>query len=201
MCGSRMKKKDRLVWIDLEMTGLNAEVDVILEIATIITDNQLNIIAEGPSLIINQRQSALDLMDEWVRNAHGKSGLTDAVTKSTTLLAVAQEETLDFIKSHCAYQEGVLAGNSVWQDRIFLRKYMPRITDYLHYRIIDVSSIKELANRWYPQSQFLKFEKPDNHRALEDVRGSIKELAHYRKYFFISDPSRRTSGTPQDEKS
>lgn len=182
-----MKKKDRLVWVDLEMTGLNAEVDVILEIATIITDNQLNIIAEGPALIIHQPQSALDLMDDWVRNAHGKSGLTDAVTKSSIMLAVAQEETLDFIKAHCAYQEGVLAGNSVWQDRIFLKKYMPRITDYLHYRIIDVSSIKELANRWYPHSQFLKFEKPDNHRALEDVRGSIKELAHYRKYFFISD--------------
>lgn len=193
-----MKKKDRLVWLDLEMTGLNPDVDVILEIATIITDNQLNIIAEGPSLIINQPQSALDLMDDWVRKAHGKSGLTEAVGKSSIMLAVAQEETLDFIKAHCAYQEGVLAGNSVWQDRSFLRKYMPRITDYLHYRIIDVSTVKELANRWYPQSQFLKFEKPDNHRALEDVRGSIKELAHYRKYFFI--PSGRTFGTPQDEK-
>lgn len=180
-------RKDRLVWLDLEMTGLNPEVDVILEIATIITDNQLNIIAEGPSLIINQPQSALDLMDDWVRKAHGKSGLTEAVSKSSIMLAVAQEETLDFIKTHCAYQEGVLAGNSVWQDRSFLRKYMPRIVEYLHYRIIDVSTVKELANRWYPQSQFLKFEKPDNHRALEDVHGSIKELAHYRKYYFIKD--------------
>lgn len=180
-----MNKRERLVWIDLEMTGLNSDIDVILEIATIITDNQLNIIAEGPALIIHQPQAALDLMDEWVRNVHTKSGLVDAVQKSSMTLAVAQEETLDFIKQHCPPRDGVLCGNSVWQDRSFLRKSMPRIVDYLHYRIIDVSSIKELAVRWYPHNPHVKFEKPDNHRALEDIRGSIKELAHYRKYFFI----------------
>lgn len=182
-----MNKRERLVWLDLEMTGLNSDVDVILEIATIITDNQLNIIAEGPALIIHQSQSALDLMDDWVRNQHNKTGLIDAVQKSSMTVAVAQEETLDFIKQHCPPRDAVLCGNSVWQDRAFLRKSMPRIVEYMHYRIIDVSSIKELAVRWYPNSPYIKFEKPDNHRALEDVRGSIKELAHYRKYFFIQD--------------
>jgi oligoribonuclease len=182
-----MNKKEHLVWMDLEMTGLNVDVDVILEIATIITDNELNIVAEGPALIINQPHAALEVMDNWVRNQHTKTGLIDAVAKSSMTLAVAQEETLDFIKEYCPPRDGVLCGNSVWQDRAFLRKYMPRITDYLHYRLIDVSSVKELAIRWYPKSQFLKFEKPDNHRALEDVRGSIKELAHYRKYFFIPE--------------
>jgi oligoribonuclease len=180
-----MKKKERLIWLDLEMTGLNPEVDVILEIATIITDNQLNLIAEGPSLIIHQNQAALDVMDTWVRNQHTKTGLIDAVIKSSIAPAVAQEETLDFIKKHCPPNDGILCGNSVWQDRAFLRKSMPRIVDYLHYRIIDVSSIKEVVQRWYPGNPHIKFEKPDNHRALEDVRGSIKELAHYRKYFFI----------------
>lgn len=182
-----MNKRERLVWIDLEMTGLNSDVDVILEIATIITDNQLNIIAEGPALIIHQSQAALDLMDDFVRNLHTKSGLIDAVNKSSMTLAVAQEETLDFIKQHCPPRDAILCGNSVWQDRAFLKRYMPRIVDYMHYRIIDVSSIKELAVRWYPNSPYIKFEKPDNHRALEDIRGSIKELAHYRKYFFISE--------------
>lgn len=184
---SGLKKKEHLIWMDLEMTGLNPDIDVILEIATIITDNQLNIIAEGPALIIHQPHAALDLMDDWVRNQHTKTGLVDAVQKSSMTMAVAQEETLDFIKHYCPPKDGILCGNSVWQDRAFLRKGMPRIVDYLHYRIIDVSSVKELAQRWYPHSQFLKFEKPDNHRALEDVKGSIKELAHYRKYFFISD--------------
>ena len=180
-----MNKNERLVWIDLEMTGLNPEVDVILEIATIITDNQLAIIAEGPALIIHQPHSALAVMDDWVRNQHTKTGLIDAVIKSSMTIAVAQEETLDFIKVHCPPKDAILSGNSVWQDRTFLRKSMPRIVEYLHYRIIDVSSIKELAKRWYPKSPFIKFEKPDTHRALQDVRGSIKELGHYRKYFFI----------------
>lgn len=181
-----MKKKEHLVWMDLEMTGLNVDVDVILEIATIITDNQLNIIAEGPALIIHQPHAALDLMDDWVRNQHTKTGLVDAVTKSSMTVAVAQEETLDFIKEFCPPRDGILCGNSVWQDRAFLRKYMPRISEYLHYRIVDVSSVKELVSRWYPGTPYVKFEKPDNHRALEDVRGSIKELAHYRKYYFIA---------------
>ena len=124
---SIMKKKEHLVWMDLEMTGLNVDVDVILEIATIITDNQLNIIAEGPALIIHQPHAALDLMDDWVRNQHTKTGFVDAVTKSSMTIAVAQEETLDFIKEYCPPRDGILCGNSVWQDRAFLRKYMPRI--------------------------------------------------------------------------
>jgi oligoribonuclease len=181
-----MNKKEHLVWVDLEMTGLNADVDVILEMATIITDNQLTILAEGPALIIHQSESALQVMDEWVKNQHTKTGLVEAVKNSSMTIAVAQEETLDLIKKYCPPNDAILCGNSVWQDRIFLRKYMPRLVDYLHYRIIDVSSVKELANRWYPNSPYIKFEKPDNHRALEDIRWSIKELAHYRKYFFVA---------------
>lgn len=181
-----MAKRDLFVWIDLEMTGLNPEIDVILEIATIITDNELNIIAQGPSLIIHQPDTALNLMDQWVRNIHTKSGLLDAVQKSKVSIHEAAEETLEFIKQHCPPQTGVLAGNSVWQDRNFLVKYMPQITNHLHYRLIDVSSIKELIQRWYPDNSHVKFKKPDNHRAMEDIEASIKELAHYRHFFFIS---------------
>lgn len=181
-----MAKQEFLIWIDLEMTGLNPEIDVILEIATIITDNNLNILDQGPSLIIHQPESALALMDQWVRNVHSKSGLTDAVQKSSVTLQDAEEQTLEFISQYCQPQTGTLAGNSVWQDRNFLIKYMPNLTNYLHYRLVDVSSIKEVVQRWYPGNPNAKFKKPDNHRALQDIQESIKELAHYRKHFFTT---------------
>lgn len=180
-----MARRESLVWIDLEMTGLNAEFDVILEIATIITDNSLNIIAQGPSFIIHQPDAALALMDPVVRSMHTKSGLLDNVQKSNVTIYEATEETLAFIQQHVAPKSGVLAGNSVWQDRTFLVKYMPQITNYLHYRIIDVSTVKELVQNWYPNNSQIKFKKPDNHRAMEDIDASIKELAHYRKHFFL----------------
>lgn len=180
-----MAKRELFIWIDLEMTGLNPNIDVILEIATVITDNSLTIIAEGPSYIIHQPHSALDLMDDWVRKQHTKTGLIDAVYKSSVSLEEAAEQTFNFIKKQVAIHQGVLAGNSVWQDRTFMVKYMPVIINYLHYRLVDVSSIKELVQRWYSDHPQTRFKKADNHRALEDVYESIKELAHYRKYFFV----------------
>jgi oligoribonuclease len=182
-----MAKKDvlgNLVWLDLEMTGLLIATDVILEIATVITDGNLNVIAEGPSFIIHQPEEKLAAMGKWCQDHHGKTGLTSAVRQSTTTLQQACEETLAFIKQHCAPNTGVLAGNSVWQDRVFLDKYMPSIGSYLHYRMVDVSSIKELVRRWYPEDKKTEYQKTDRHRALSDVYESIAELKHFRMNFF-----------------
>jgi len=176
-----------LVWIDLEMTGLNIAQDVILEIACVITDGNLNVLEEGPSFIIHQSEEKLAGMGKWCQDHHGKTGLTDAVRNSTISLEHACEETLAFIKKHCPIRTGVLAGNSVWQDRVFLDKYMPQIPHYLHYRIVDVTTIKELAKRWYPQNPYLEYKKNDQHRALSDVYESIAELKHYRKNFFLKN--------------
>ncbi len=180
-----MKEAPNLVWIDLEMTGLNPDNDVILEIATIVTDSALNILQEGPYLIIHQSDKMLDKMDEWVRTQHTKTGLVEKVRSSTLSLEQAEEKTLNFIREYCKQGMSPLCGNSVWQDRAFMRKYMPRIIDFLHYRIIDVSSIKELVLRWYADNPKSEFEKKDAHRALEDIRESIAELEHYRKHFFV----------------
>jgi len=174
-----------LVWLDLEMTGLIIATDVILEIATVITDGNLNVIAEGPSLVIHQPEEKLIAMGKWCQDHHGKTGLIQAVSDSTITLQQAEEQTLAFIKQHCPPGTGVLSGNTVWQDRVFLDKYMPSISNYLHYRIIDVSSIKELAKRWYPDNKNIEFKKSDRHRALSDVYESIEELKWYRKSFFI----------------
>ena len=179
--------KSTLVWIDLEMTGLNPECDVIIEIATIITDNNLDIIAYGPDLIINQPDEILQTMDEWNSRTHQASGLLDAVKKSTLSFKEAEEQTLNFIRQYSEPNKSPLCGNSVWQDRIFLNKYMPLVNQYLNYRIIDVSSIKEVIKRWYPCNQMNHFIKADNHRALEDVVASIDELRHFRTYFFLGD--------------
>jgi len=178
------------VWIDLEMTGLDIHTDVILEIATVITDGNLNFIAEGPAFVISQPEEKLLRMDKWCVEQHGKSGLTQAVLSSTTSLAHAEKETLHFIKKHCLEHTGVLAGNTVWQDKIFLNKYMPTITHYLHYRIVDVSTCKELVRHWYgkenqPHIASTEFKKSDNHRALDDIYESIAELDYYKKHFFV----------------
>lgn len=179
-----MATNNSLVWIDLEMTGLNVAKDVILEIATIITDDELRFIEKGPSIVIHQPEERLMAMDEWCTNQHKKTGLTDAVRASIISTAQAEEETLKFIKKQCAPKTGVLCGNSVWQDRLFLKAHMPKITDYLHYRLIDVTSVKELINRWYPGNERAFFTKKDTHRAMDDIRESIAELNHYKKYFF-----------------
>ena len=172
------------------MTGLDIQTDVILEIATVITDGDLNVIEEGPSFVIAQPEEKLLRMDKWCVDQHGKSGLTAAVLSSTTSLEHAERETLHFIKKHCLERTGVLAGNTVWQDRLFLKKYMSSIIDYLHYRLVDVSTCKELIKHWYGkeskrQIASTEFKKSDNHRALDDVYESIAELDYYRKNFFV----------------
>ncbi len=185
-----MAKKEvnitRFVWIDCEMTGLNVQKDVLIEIATIITDINLEILAEGPDLVIHQSEKHLAAMLPVVVELHKPSGLLDEVRESTISLQEAEQQTLDFIQEHCMQNEAVLAGNTVWQDGIFLRKYMPRITDFLNYRIVDVSSIKLLVCQWYPNDPHIKFKKAKSHRALTDIRESIAELKHYRKHFFKS---------------
>jgi len=172
------------VWIDLEMTGLNPETDSILEIATIITDGNLNIIEQGPEFVIHQPDTVLDSMIPVVKDLHAKSGLTQAVKKSDISLEYAEQQTLAFIKKHAQKRKGYLAGNSVWQDRAFLRQDMPSITDYLHYRLLDVTSLKIAINNWYPEQRDMGDKKQDRHRALDDIKESIEELAFYRKHFF-----------------
>ncbi len=171
-----------LVWMDLEMTGLDPARDTIIEIATIITDANLEIVAEGPVLAIHQPQQRLDAMDEWNRTHHAASGLCQRVLDSDVDLAGAEKATLDFIRQHVAKQASPLCGNSVWQDRRFLARYMPELEDYLHYRLIDVSTVKELGRRWY--SEDVVPEKKNAHLALDDIRESIEELRHYRKALF-----------------
>jgi len=174
--------KDNLVWMDLEMTGLDPEVDTILEIATIVTDKDLNILAEGPSMAIHHDKQALDHMDEWCRKQHGASGLSGRVLASTISLAQAEAETLAFIRSYAAERAVPLCGNSIHQDRRFLVRYMPQLEAYLHYRLVDVSTIKELARRWYPKLEFPS--KKGMHLAMDDIRESIAELRYYREQIF-----------------
>jgi len=174
---------DHLVWIDLEMTGLDLERHTICEIATIITDNDLNILAEGPELVIGLSEEWLEKMDPWCVEHHGESGLTERIKRSDVGMEEAEEATLEFIKRYVGPKGAPLCGNSVWQDRRFLEIYMPRIDDYLHYRIVDVSSIKELVYRWFP-AEYRAPSKKNEHRALEDIRESIEELQYYRANIF-----------------
>lgn len=177
--------KTNLVWVDLEMTGLNPERDTILEIATIVTNNDLEIIATGPSLAIHHSDEELCIMTDWCVKQHGNSGLVSAVKTSNISLREAAQATLNFLKLHVKENQATVCGNSVWQDRIFLRKYMPEVDNFLSYRIIDVSSIKEIVGRRYPDNPKAKFVKPEGHRALEDITYSIEELKHYISNFFI----------------
>ena len=172
-----------LVWIDLEMTGLDVHTCQIIEIATLITDSELNIIATGPELVIHQPKEVMDAMDEWNTKHHGESGLTRAVLRSDLTLEAAERRTLEFIKTYCKENTAPLCGNSVWQDRRFLSHYMPHLESYLHYRIIDVSSIKEVVRRWYP-THIRPPQKGLSHRALEDIQESIEELKYYRGHVF-----------------
>lgn len=178
--------QNKLVWIDLEMTGLDPQVDTILEIATIITDMNLNIIAQGPNIIIHQPEEVLETMNDWCKTNHKASGLTDAVRASTITLENAEQQTLDFIMQHTQRRCVLLAGNTIWQDRLFLQKYMPRILEHLHYRMVDVTSIKELLEGWHNIKH--PYVKNNTHRALDDIQESINELAFYRKHFFIDCP-------------
>lgn len=172
--------QQRLVWIDLEMTGLVPERDVILEIATLVTDEQLQILAEGPVLAIHHTEDVLSGMDAWNQRQHARSGLLERVRVSTLDMAAAEQVTLEFLKQWVAPQSSPMCGNSICQDRRFLARHMPRLEGFFHYRNLDVSTLKELARRWYPE--LAKFEKADAHRALEDIRASIEELRYYREH-------------------
>ena len=172
-----------LVWIDMEMSGLNTDTDKIIEIATVITDSQLEIIAQGPVLAVHQPDSVLNTMDEWNTRTHGGSGLTQRVRESTLSEADAERETIEFIQQHVAKNKSPLCGNSICQDRRFLARGMPQLEAYLHYRNLDVSSIKELVRRWKPEIA-PGFEKKNTHKALDDILESIAELKYYREHFF-----------------
>ncbi|MCD6024886.1 MAG: orn [Fibrobacteria bacterium] len=176
--------ENRLAWIDLEMTGLNPEKDVILEIATLVTDSDLNILAEGPVFAIQAPEEALAAMDEWNQRQHKKSGLLDRVRASAETMATAQAKTLEFFAGHLPAGKVPLCGNSVWQDRRFLVKHMPALDAFFHYRILDVSSVKEIARRWYPEVP--AFKKGDQHLALADILDSVKELRYYREKIFAA---------------
>lgn len=174
----------RIVWVDLEMSGLDLDKEHILEMACLITDDQLNIVAEGPELIIHQEDSVLDNMGEWCQKQHGNSGLTEAVRKSNISLEDAEQQMLDFVKKHTHKKQAPLAGNSVHVDRQFLEKYMKNFLNHLHYRIIDVSTVKELCRRWYPEDLGNAPTKNLSHRALDDIKESIEELKYYRSTIF-----------------
>ncbi|MBX3247682.1 MAG: oligoribonuclease [Myxococcales bacterium] len=173
-----------LVWIDMEMSGLDAERERILEIAVLVTDGELEVIAEGPSLVVHQSDEVLAGMDEWNTKHHGDSGLTERVRASTVTETEAEAQVLAFLSEHCAPKSAPLAGNSVHQDRRFLRRYMPKLDDFLHYRIVDVSTIKELGSRWYPREYDGRPNKRAQHRAMDDIRESLEELRYYRQAFF-----------------
>lgn len=174
----------RLVWVDLEMTGLDPETCVIVEIATLVTDAQLDLVAEGPSYVVRPSEEALARMSPFVRDLHRKSGLLDRIEESRTTIAEAYAGTLDFLRQQVTPGVSPLCGNSVWKDRSFLEREMPEVVGLLHYRMIDVSAIKEIVRRWYPSSYHAP-KKKEVHRALDDIRESIDELRWYRSRVFV----------------
>lgn len=176
-------RDDLLVWIDMEMSGLEPERDVILEIATLISDAALQVVAEGPVLVVHQPDSVLEAMDDWNREHHGASGLTARVRASRLSVAEAEEATLAFVRQYCTERSSPLCGNSIHQDRRFLARYMRRLDHFLHYRNIDVSTVKELVRRWYPNGPPPP-EKKHAHLALDDIRESLEELRFYRATAF-----------------
>ena len=178
-----MAAQDVLVWVDMEMTGLDPERDVVLEIATIVTDAHLDVIEEGPVLAIHQDDAVLGAMDEWNTRQHGHSGLVDRVRRSTMDEAEAERQTLAFLARHAVAGQSPMCGNSICQDRRFMVRHMPRLEAFFHYRNLDVSTVKELARRWRADV-YAGFSKQGSHRALDDIRDSIAELRHYRDTFF-----------------
>ena len=175
---------NNLIWIDLEMTGLDPSRDRIIEIATIVTDGDLKVIEEGPSLAIRQSEELLSSMDEWNSEHHASSGLLERIEREGIEEREAEALSLQFIERHVENNQAPLCGNTIWQDRRFLSRYMPTLESYLHYRVIDVSSIKELARRWKPELVD-GFVKEAKHTALSDIRESIEELRYYKENFFL----------------
>jgi len=173
---------NNLIWIDLEMTGLDTQNDLIIEIATIVTDANLNILAEGPVMAIHQSDDVLSGMDEWNTKQHGQSGLVDRVKQSAINEGEAEAKTIEFLQEFVPAGSSPMCGNSICQDRRFLARCMPKLEDYFHYRNLDVSSLKELARRWSPEV-YKGYDKQGTHLALDDIRDSIRELVYYREHF------------------
>ena len=176
------KSKKNLIWIDLEMTGLDTNNDAIIEIATIVTDSTLTVLAEGPIIAIHQDDARLEAMDEWNTRQHGKSGLTERVQASVITVEEAEQQTIDFLKEFVPAGVSPMCGNSICQDRRFMARLMPELEAYFHYRNLDVSSLKELATRWAPKVA-KGYKKRASHLAMDDVKDSIRELQHYRDTF------------------
>ncbi len=176
------KSKKNLIWIDLEMTGLDTNNDEIIEIATIVTDADLNVLAEGPIIAIHQPDSILNGMDEWNTRQHGGSGLVERIRNSTFTVTEAEQQTLEFLKQYVPAGTSPMCGNSICQDRRFMARLMPELEAFFHYRNLDVSSLKELARRWAPKVE-KSFKKNASHLAMDDVKDSIRELQHYREHF------------------
>ena len=183
-----MDKKQHLIWIDLEMTGLSPDTDRIIEIATIITNTDLRVVAEGPVFAIHQSKTVMDGMDEWNQHHHGANGLIERVRLSPYDESTAEKLTLQFLSQYCDPRHSPMCGNSICQDRRFLARYMPDLEAFFHYRNLDVSSVKELAKRWRPDLMD-GLKKEGSHKALDDIRDSIKELQFYREHFFLTRKS------------
>jgi oligoribonuclease len=177
-----MKNNHHLIWIDLEMTGLDPIADHIIEIATIVTDSDLNIVAEGPVLAIHQTEDMLSKMDDWNTKQHNKSGLVQRVRESVITEAIAERQTIEFLQQYLDKGKSPMCGNSICQDRRFLCRYMPDLSDFFHYRHLDVSTLKELVKRWRPQLMS-GVKKESKHLALDDIKESIEELKYYRAHF------------------
>jgi oligoribonuclease len=173
---------NRLVWLDMEMTGLDPEKERIIEVAVVVTEPDLTVVAEGPVLVIHQPDTLLDAMDSWNKSTHGKSGLIDKVKASTISETQAEDILLAFLAQHVPAGKSPLCGNTISQDRRFMFRYMPRLEQFFHYRNLDVSTLKELARRWRPDI-YKSFEKKSRHEALADIYDSIEELKHYREHF------------------
>jgi len=176
-----MENKHNLIWVDLEMTGLDPETDRVIEIATIVTDSNLNVLAEGPVIAVHQSDDVLNAMDEWNTKTHGNSGLTQRVKDSTIDEAEAQRQTIEFLRGYIGKGVSPMCGNSVHQDRRFMVKYLPELEAFFHYRNLDVSTLKELARRWAPE-KLAGLQKQGSHKALDDIRESIEELKYYRQH-------------------
>lgn len=193
-----MDKHDRIVWIDLEMTGLDIHEHTIVEVAALITDADLNVLGEGVDVVVHASEEELGRMNEFVTNMHKSSGLLAEIRKSTVTLKEAEDAVLELIAKHCDSEHPApLAGNSIGTDRGFIREYMPRLDEALHYRMIDVSTVKELARRWAPRVYYHQPEKDMSHRALADIVESVRELDFYRRVLFVANPRNQACESAQ----